>query len=85
MFAGSVTVVVMEPVVETAPLLVMVTGRLLATVACSAGAGWPMTVVRSGTAAAPFAKVKNSPLAKFLLSHSVMLSHQEPGMPTRAC
>ena len=47
---GKVTVVVIGPVVVAVPLLVTVTGRLLLMVACSAGAGWPIAVTKSGTA-----------------------------------
>ena len=46
--AGSVIVVVMVPVVGPLPLLVTVTGTLLATPATKLGEGWPMVVVKSG-------------------------------------
>ena len=46
--AGSVIVVVIGPVVGPVLLFVTVTGMLLGLPATKAGAGWPMTVVRSG-------------------------------------
>ena len=47
---GRVMVVTMEAVVAPVPLLVTVMGRLLGEPDTKAGAGWPMVVVRSGSA-----------------------------------
>ena len=49
---GRVMVVVIGPVVGPVPPLVTVMGTLLGLLATKTGAGWPMTVVRSGVAAA---------------------------------
>ena len=49
--AGKLTVVVIGPLVGATPTLLTVTGKVLGTVACNAGCGLPMLVVRSGLVA----------------------------------
>jgi hypothetical protein len=48
---GKLTVVVTGPLVGATPMLLMVTGKVLGTVACNAGCGLPMLVTKSGVVA----------------------------------
>ena len=49
--AGRATVVVIGPLVGATPMLLMVTGKVLGKVACSAGCGLAMPVCKSGVVA----------------------------------